>query len=132
MASSLSNFVNNLSEGIHKLDVNMIKNMRNYIRSMWLLSSIQSFKDDLLEYKCLWCNKNHQQKFDEKLKEQSWNTYNFSNHNNNKFILLLRKVVYPYECINDYLNILPEKNFLEPFKNGRWYWCRLCTRKTSL
>ena len=27
------------------------------------------FKDDLIEYKCLCCNKNYQQKFDKKLKE---------------------------------------------------------------
>ena len=41
-----------------------------------------NFKDDLIEYKCLCCNKNYQRKFDEKLKEQSFNTYKFSNHNN--------------------------------------------------
>ena len=29
-----------------------------------------NFKDDLIEYKCLCCNKNYQQKFDEKLKER--------------------------------------------------------------
>ena len=28
-----------------------------------------SFKDDLIEYKCLCCNKNYQQSFDEKLTE---------------------------------------------------------------
>ena len=40
-------------------------------------------------------------KFDEKLKEQLFNTYKFPKHNNNKFILLLRKGVYPYECMDD-------------------------------
>ena len=29
----------------------------------------RDFKDDLIEYKCLCCNKNYQHKFDEKLKE---------------------------------------------------------------
>ena len=52
-----------------------------------------NFKDDLIEYKCLYFNKNYQQKFDEKLKQQFFNTYKFSNHNSNKFILLLRKRV---------------------------------------
>ena len=33
--------------------------------------------------------------FNEKLKERFFNTYKFSNHDNNKFILLLRKGVYP-------------------------------------
>ena len=42
-------------------------------------------------------NKNCQTKFDEKLKERFFNAYKFSNHDNNKFILLLRKSVYPYE-----------------------------------
>ena len=60
-----------------------------------------NFKDDLIEYKCLCCNKNYQHKFDEKLKKRFCNTYNFSNHDNNKFILLLRKGVYPYEYMDD-------------------------------
>ena len=46
------------------------------------------------------CNKNYQNKFDKKLKEQFFNTYKFSNHDNNKFILLLRKGVYPYSHLN--------------------------------
>ena len=36
-----------------------------------------NFKDDFVEYKCLCCKKNYQQKFDEKSKEQFFNTYNF-------------------------------------------------------
>ena len=46
-------------------------------------------KDDLIEYKCLRCNKSYQGKFDEKLKERFSNTYKFSNHDNNNFIWLL-------------------------------------------
>ena len=38
------------------------------------------------------------------LKEQFFNTYKFSNHDQNKFILLLRKVVYPYEYMDDWEN----------------------------
>ena len=52
-------------------------------------------------YKSLYCNKNYQQKFDEKLKERFFNTYKFSNHGNNKFILLFSKGIYPYEYKND-------------------------------
>ena len=59
------------------------------------------------------CNKSYQQKFDEKLKEQIFNTYKFSNHNNGKFILLLRKGVYLYEHMDDWEKFnetsLPEK-----------------------
>ena len=47
------------------------------------------------------CNKNYQYKLDEKLKKQFFNTYKFSNNDNNKFILLLRKRVYPYEYMDD-------------------------------
>ena len=39
-------------------------------------------------------NKNYQSKFDKNLKEQFFNTYRFSNHDNDKFF-------YPYEYMND-------------------------------
>ena len=59
------------------------------------------------------CNKNYQNKFDEKLKEIFFNTYKFSNHNDNNFILLLQKGVYSYEYMDDCEKInetsLPEK-----------------------
>ena len=48
------------------------------------------------------CNKNCQRKFDEKLTERFFNTYKFSNHDSNKFILLLRKGAYPYEYMDDW------------------------------
>ena len=52
-----------------------------------------NFKDDLTEYKCLCSNKNHQQKFHGKFKEQLFNTYKFPIYNNNEVILFLRKGV---------------------------------------
>ena len=60
------------------------------------------FKDDLIEHKCLCCYKHYQLKSGEKLKEQFFNTHKFSNHDNNKFILLLRKGVYHYKYMDNW------------------------------
>ena len=62
------------------------------------------FKNGLIEIKCQLCNKNCQRKFDEKLKERVFNAYKFSNHDSNKFILLLLKVIYHYEYMDDWEN----------------------------
>ena len=107
MASSLSNLVNNLSEGIHTIECKFVHDdkkcetcgIKYKYYDCFLKYTI--FKDHLIEYKCLFCNKSYQHKFDEKLKERFFNTSKFSNHDNNKFILLLRKGVYPYEYIDD-------------------------------
>ena len=78
----------------------------------WFLK-YTNFKDDFIEYKCLICNTNCQIKFNEKLKQRFFDTYKFSNHDNNKFIILLRKGVYSYEYRDDWEKsnetLLPEK-----------------------
>ena len=115
MASSLSNLVNNIKEFI-EWNVNLgtlIRNVKRgikYCKYCDCFLKYTNFKDDLIEYKCLTkvvsklntsCNKSYQQKFDWKLKERLFNIYQFSNHGNNKFTLLLQKVVYSYEYIDD-------------------------------
>ena len=119
MASSWSNFSNNPSQGIHKIKWKYRHNDKKcetyrirYKYSHCFLEHT-NFKDDLIEYKCLCCNKNYQQKFEEKLKRQFFNAFKFSNHYYNKFISLLRKGVYPYEYMDNWERFnetsLPEK-----------------------
>ena len=67
---SLSNFVNNFSEGIHRIKCKFGHHDKKceifgieYKYCNWYLE-YKNFKDDLIEYKCLFCNKNYQHKFD--------------------------------------------------------------------
>ena len=52
----------------------------------------------MIKYKSLSCNKDYSNKIDEKLKKR----FNFSYNNINKFVLFLRKDVYPYEYMDDW------------------------------
>ena len=81
MANSLSNLINNLAEGIHKIECKDCDCFLEY----------ESIKDNLIKYKCLSCNKNYSNKLDEELKIRFKNTFRFSNNDINKLILLLRK-----------------------------------------
>ena len=61
----------------------------------------ESVKDNLIKYKCLSCNKDYSNKLEEKLKKRLKNTFKFSKNDVNKFILLLRKGVYPHEYMDE-------------------------------
>ena len=100
MASSLSNLVSNLSEGIHRIkckskhDDKKCESCGMKYKHCNCFLGYTNFKDRIqIEYKCLCCNKSYQQKLGEKIKEPFFSAYKFSNHDNNKFILLLRKGV---------------------------------------
>ena len=54
-----------------------------------------------IKHKCLSGNKDYSNKLDGKSKKKFKNIFKFSNNDINKFILLLRKFVYPYEYMND-------------------------------
>ena len=83
MASSLSNVVNNLSEIIHiikcnyKHDDKKCETYRIKYKYCNCFLEYADFKDDLVEYKCLYFNKTHQHKFEEKLKNDFLINTNF-------------------------------------------------------
>ena len=90
MATSLSSLVDNLTEIAHKIKCKGCDCFLEY----------ESVKDNLIKYKCLSCNKSYSSKIDEELKRFK-NTFKFSNNDIIKFILLLRKGVYPNTYIDD-------------------------------
>ena len=117
MSSSLTNLVNNLCEEIHKIKCKFRHDDRKHERCKIKYKycncflEYTNFKDNLIEYKCLCCNKNYQQEFDEGIKKRVLNTYKFSNHHSNNFMLLLRKGVNPHEYQDDWEN--------------KWLWVRV-------
>ena len=56
----------------------------------------------MIKCKCASSNKDYSNKIDEELKNRIKNTFKFSTYDINKLILLLRKVVYPYECMDEW------------------------------
>ena len=99
MSSSLSKLVDNLSEGIHNNKCSDCKSNLDYMRIT---------KNKKLLLKCFNCNIYYKKKFNDLIKKFK-NAYSFCNNDMaepssseriNKFILLLRKGVYPYEYMD--------------------------------
>ena len=68
MRSSLLNLVNNLAEGIHKIKCKYRHEYKKYetcqikYKDCDCFLECTNFKDDLIEYKCLCCNKNYKKR----------------------------------------------------------------------
>ena len=83
LASSLSNLVDNIVEGTHKIKCKDCDCFLEY----------DNVKDNSIKYKCPSSSKDYLNKIDEELKKRFKKTFKFSNNDINKS-LLLRKGVF--------------------------------------
>ena len=91
MATSLSKIADNLREEIWKIKWKDFACVLEY----------ESVENNLIKDKCSYCHKDNSDKIYKELKKRFKNTFKFSNNYFDKFILLLRKGVYPYEFMDD-------------------------------
>ena len=89
MATSLSNLTNNLSDQLYN-NCSDCKNLLDYM----------VLKDDKIVFRCFECKKNITKDFNNELVERFKNKYQFCENDNNKFLMLLRKGIYPYEYMD--------------------------------
>ena len=107
MSFSLSSLVDNLSE-INNKDCKKCMERKKIISKCDYIK----FKNNRLEYRCKECNDKLYRSINDLIKKFP-NTYQFINKDLNKFILLLRKGVYPYDYMDSWKRFnetsLPDK-----------------------
>ena len=106
VATSLSKLVDNLTEDIHGDECVDCKSDLSYMKVI----------DEALIFRCFNCKKSYKKEINKELIKRFLSTYKFSNNDINKFVMLFRKGVYPYEYMDgwDKLNetsILSKESF---------------------
>ena len=103
MATSLSKLVDNLTDNIHNDKCIKCKSNLCFVRAM----------NETLLFKCIDCEKEYEKEFNKELLKRFSNTYEFCDNDLNKFLILLRKGVYPYEYMDGWNKfnekVLPSK-----------------------
>ena len=90
MATSLSKLVDNLTDNIHNDKCINCKSNLCFVRVM----------NETLLFKCSDCDKEYEKELNNELIGRFANTYKLCDNDLDKFIMLLRKGVYPYEYID--------------------------------
>ena len=92
MATSLSKLVDNLTDNIHNDKCIKCKSNLCFVKAI----------NEKLIFKGIDCEKEYEKEFNKELIERFANTYKFCDIDLDKFIMLLRKGVYPYEYIDEW------------------------------
>ena len=104
MATSLSKLVDNLTDNIHNNKCDKYKSNLSFVKAV----------NEKLIFKCIDCEKEYEKEFNKELLERFSNTYESCDNDLNKFLILLREGVYPYEYMDgwDRFNekVLPDKD----------------------
>ena len=119
MSTLLSKLIDNLSEGLHN---DKCKDCKSHLDYVTIKDNQGSCTQLIL--RCFSCKKNYEKDFNKELIQRFANIYEFCNGDLNKFILLLRKGVYPYEYMDKwerFNEILLPRSFLQQPKYGRYY-----------